>query len=466
MDNLQKDIIKTVLNIGKKPKNIFCLGCAVKVPLRAIVYPALKMLEQKLTKGFMSQNIGNDAHVFRTARKVNLTRRLYSMDPLRFIGERIKRDVRRYKPKSGVVLASCTEGISAKELCGFFLKFYKEIAVTRRSFHVGKGHTIQISKSPEQRFMLIDYLDYNEGEYYGVANNDTIVTIDFNLKHSHWLNVFIALNNALNDLYALGVYENITIYPTYDSIYENDNELIRENLGKYISRFKRYSYSMVDLGPQRMGLEMIGATAVGLTDRELPRMSGLIPGQILIATRPIGDLAALVSHIIKKIRGTDTQKDEKLKIDVLSNMATPNIQIAKIISEYMPLKGDDLDPEKHITATKDISGEGLYALEEMAIQSKVDIYLTNIKLHAKETASLRVPNNTSNTNGAILIAVHRKLLTEVLEKLKKVGCDAWIMAEVGARNRNPIVYIKKTLLKFDFIKYRANTLFDRFKYID
>jgi len=465
--NLVSHIQKCISESEKTPRNIFCLGCAVKVPVKSIVYPALKKVRKNLAGTNVKIGIGNDAYIFETDKKVELNRQIY---PISLTDDKKKqkacRDIRKFKAHSAIVLASYMDPVSYNEMVNSLFNFYRALSRKRFPFCVGKGHTIQISKIPEQKFIMADYLTSKKGNYYGVANNDTIVGIDFNLKHSSWLNVYISLNNALNDLYALGVYKDITLYPVYDSIYDKDNKLIRNFLKRYLYNFKRYNYNVVDLGPLGLGLEAIGSTVIGFSDRELPRVSGLLPGQLLIVTRPIGDLAALVLYIIRKVAGELSADIRRLKIDVLSKMATSNIEIAKIISDYLPSKGDSFDGRRHITATKDISGEGVSAFEEMASQSKTHIYIDEIKLHTNKSSGLDVPNNTSNTNGAIIIAVHKKLAYAVMRRLKNIGHRAWIAGRVGAESKTPTIFLKKELKKkYPFLRYKSSQLFTRYKFI-
>jgi len=102
--------------------------------------------------------------------------------------------------------------VRQKEITDSLLSFCNIVSRAKIPFLIGKGHTIKISNVPEQKFIMADYLKSSPGNYYGVASNDTIVTLDFNLKHSNWLNIFISFNNALNDLFTLGVYKDIKIF--------------------------------------------------------------------------------------------------------------------------------------------------------------------------------------------------------------------------------------------------------------
>ena len=255
--------------------------------------------------------------------------------------------------------------------------------------------------------------------------------------------MYTAFNNALNDLYALGVYKDVAMYPSYDSSYEKDNKNIRSVLKRYIGELAKYNYTLHDRGPFGLNLEAVGSTVVGITDREPPRANNLIPEQVLIVTRPIGDLSLLVLYICNQMTGTLSRRIRNKKIDVLRMMVTSNIEIGRLIASYLPPKGESFNPQRHITCTKDISGEGIAAFSELALQSKVDIHLNALRLHAEESSMLNVPNNTSNTNGAIIISAHQTLAREIVKRLKEIGCDPWIAGRVGEKSRTPTIFVQK-----------------------
>ena len=73
-------------------------------------------------------------------------------------------------------------------------------------------------------------------------------------------------------------------------------------------------------------------------------------------------------------------------------------------------------------------------------------------------------NNTSNTNGAIILAVDEKLSVEILKRLKSIGCNPWIAGKVGPKSKKPRIYMRRTLQKHPFIKQKIKKQFDNYKF--
>ncbi|MFA5363492.1 MAG: hypothetical protein WC335_09705, partial [Candidatus Omnitrophota bacterium] len=461
---LLKKINNCVSSIEKQPVNIFCLGCAIKVPLRKTLLPALRALKHNASCTGVDIDLGHDAYVFNASKTVNIRRNVYPLCQKEGFSASVASDIKKHGANSAVLLASFMPPVEQTKIKNAISGFYRNIPSGNKPFRIGKGHTIQISKVPSQEFILADYIVSSPGNLYCAVNHDTIVTVDFNLRHCHWLNVLISFNNALNDLHALGIYKDISLFPVYDVSNKRDKNDIQEAFASYMNGFKRYKLRLTDYGPLNLGLECIGTSVSGFTDREIPRISGLVPEQVLLVTRPVGDLSALVWYILETTRGKQTARMRELKTRVLSHMAHSNIGIAEIISSYLPHKGRPFIPEKHITASKDISGEGLGALEDLALFSKVNIHLDTLRLHTPGASKIHVRNNTANTNGAIVIAAHRKLAPRIMRDLKKAGCTPWIAGWIGKPSRSPKIYLKKSLRKYPFMRERPNDIFNRFAF--
>lgn len=459
-------LIDEELKKSRKPDEAVCLGCAAKVELVSVVYPVLHELARWLRQNtpHIALQPRDDVYRFPTDGTYEVRRGKYFIrDLLAGNTAKVTEDVANFKPTGIVLLANFLpyppeEG--KKKIYAAMLNFYKAAAGAHHPFTVGKGHTIQIAKTADQEYLVVDYIVTSGSKRIGIANNDTISNIDPNLMYSSWIGAFVALNNALNDLFLCGVYKDITIYPTVDVRDPNDAEPIRKAMEMYE---KRFGFKIVSREPLGYHTKSMGATVVGVTDREIPANQQLQPGQVLFATRPVGDLAPLTEILIRQALEEDVGDLQPLRRKVLDTMLTPNIEAAKIIEKYLPLKGEAFDPKKHITACRDMSGPGVLALEELAQDSQTDIYLHTIKLHDELVANVDMPNPTSGTNGAIIIAARPGLADKIQNDLRAVGYEPWVIGHVLEQGKGRIV-INEELAKYRFIKGQAGSIFSDYTF--
>jgi selenophosphate synthase len=271
------------------------------------------------------------------------------------------------------------------------------------------------------------------------------------LPHHHKFAVAIAMHNTLNDLFIYGIANDFTIYPSYDARDEAGVQAIRDAIRWYSNKFGDMGLTIHDLGPLNTNNKLIGATVIGFTDREIPLNTGLVPGQTIIATRPIGDIAPLNEYLIRKSLDEDVSDIEALRKHVIKTMLIPNVEVAKIIRDYLPPMGEPIDPKKHITSTRDMSGPGILALQELAEDSLCDIFIERIVWHDERIADIEVANVTAGTNGAVLIAASESLNHEIKSRLEDAGFKPWIVGSVGKKNENPKIILDKSLQKYRFL---------------
>ncbi|MGH7823234.1 MAG: SelD-related putative sulfur metabolism protein, partial [Candidatus Binatia bacterium] len=402
---------------GQKPKEIVCLGCAAKVELVSTVYPVLEELSRWLReKTKITLQPRDDVYLFPTDGEIEITRGSYAVaDLVAGRTEQVTEDVRRAKPTGLVVLTNFMPFPSRDRLKKAFFSFYEAADRAGVPFTVGKGHTIQIAKSEREEYIIAEYVRSTGSRLYGVANNDTISTIDPNLEYASWVSLFVAVNNALNDIFLSGVHRNIRVHPTVDARDPADLPKIRAAMAKYERFLEPLGIEVVDPGPLGFGTKSMGATVVGITDREVPINQRLLPGQILIATRPVGDLAPLTDLLIRQSLDEDASDLQSLREHVLTEMLTPNVEAAKIIANYLPAKGSAFDRARHVSSCRDMTGPGILAVEELAQDSGNDVYLHAMELHDERVADVEMPNPTSGTNGAIIIGADAPVAERVMD---------------------------------------------------
>lgn len=462
------------LEQGKKPREMVCLGCAAKIPLVEVVYPVIQEIKEEL-KTFPQIRFEprEDAYFFDSSgHQVEIKRGIYSVQALMqgdpSVIKKVREDIRAAKPTGVVLLVSLTAAPTREQFKQAMLSYYKAAAgaLTASSpLAVGKGHSIQISKTPDQAYLLADYVRAEKGRFYGVANNDTISTIDPNLRHSSWISVFVGINNALNDLFVEGVYKNIEIHPTYDTRIPEEEEEIKQALRLYEERFSDMGLRVVEREKIGFNTNSNGATVIGTTEKEGAPNENLQEGDILLATRPIGDLAPLTEYLIRESLDESTKDLEELRKEVLQWMLLPNIEAAKVIARYLPKKGSKHNLGRHITSARDMTGPGILAVEELAEDSKVDIYLHDIKLFASWIANVQMPNPTSGTNGAIIIAAHRAVACKVMKDLSRIGYHPWVIGQVVRKSKRPMILINQDLARYRFLVGMKKGIFEHYAFV-
>lgn len=430
---------------------MICLGCAAKVDLLQL-YPVLEELSSWLSKntGVTIQQ-RDDVYIAETDGSYTINRAAFRVEDIeRGNTSGITSAFERFKPSGIIMLANFMPFPTNERLLRIFKEFYSAAGKGHAEFTVGKGHTIQIAKNSSEEYIIVDFIrTWGNGRYL-VANNDTISHIDPALEPSSWLNVFIAFNNALNDLFLCGVTTGANIYPTCDRRLECNGQLGSsvEMFSRYFPQFHVHRTEYIDFNTKS-----VGATVVGVTDKEIPRNSNLQGGEVLIATRPLGDLAPLTEYLIRQMTGEDTAPVQKLREHVLNIMVQPNLEAAEVINRNLPSKGGPFDPQRHIYCCRDVSGAGILTLEELAEDSGVDITLDRIVFHDESLAYVDMPNPTSGTNGAIIIGCKQQLAQTVLAELKSADLEPWIVGRTLPKSgKEPKIIINESLTKYPFIR--------------
>ena len=447
--------ISVELSKGDIPNEMICLGCAAKVSLTDTVYPALDEVRKKVEHfQHVKFQQREDSYFFKSNREFSLERIVLPLEKVYDSKSREITDTLRAAGSGGSILLF---NFKPQPKIDFFttvlVNVLESMEDAETSTVVGKGHTIQLSRIPEETLVMADFIGHSSGDYWGCANNDTISTVDPMLPHTHKYPVAIAMNNTLNDLFVFGITDGFILYPSYDARDDDGIDKIRESLRWYESRFSEIGIEIRDLGPLRTNNKLIGATAIGFTDREIPLNAGLVEGQKIIATRPIGDLAPLNEYLIRVSLEEDLTDIEPLRRKMIQTMLIPNVDAARIISNYLPPFGETIDPTKHITATRDMSGPGMLALEELSEDSSCDIHIHDIHFHDEMIPGVEVTNVTAGTNGAILIAAVDGLHEEIFTRLDDAGYEPWVVATVGEKSDKPTMILDPSLKKYEFLTY-------------
>jgi len=305
---------------------------------------------------------------------------------------------------------------------------------------LGKGHSIAANVN----HLVLDCLTHDlEASGCTLSNNDTIIAADSQLRPESPLTALIAMNNALNDLFLMGVDEELLIVPVYDG---SDTQIaeIRAGFDAAVALYREKGVDMTlrDMGPLGLGFPLVGATVVGHTQRAVPSLDGLEPGMELLVTRPLGDLSILDLHHHAHLAATPHEAVDELRIEALLEMATSNWPVAHLIAEFLPVAGEALDPGRHVVFTTDISGPGLSVLEAAASLSKVRVLIEELAFIHEASVSRGRRDHTASTNGPLVLGGRPPVIAAFRERLESIGFDAcWRVGSVAAATDPPLILI-------------------------
>lgn len=408
------------------PHKLAC-GCAVKIDLERVVYPALQGIRGKLESKGIVLTGREDADISLKRGEPKVMRSIFSLSNPSLDSLRL------FKPQRAITLSCVYRVRDPDELGSRWLRFYEVLAKAGLQFVVGKGHTIE-AYSKDDEFILFDFFktEGDEADGYLVANNDTIQLIDPTIELGAQAQVDVALSNALNDLFALGAFENIKIYPVYAAPTEELQAQLKENMRRFCAQ---YGFELIEQEPVSKKTLLLGATVFGETKKQPPTFyDKLKAGDLILVHRSFGDLAPINLYLdglimgdsLLKELGLTMEKLEQAKDNVVSTMRAPNVKVGGIIHKFCPGLKEAFDEEAHIKATGDLSGSGIQIFKEIAQLGRVNIKLERIPLSYEEvvraaTRELIIPNGTSGTNGAVAIIASPAVIEKIEAELRRVG---------------------------------------------
>jgi len=430
------------LNLGVNLLSL-AIGCAVKVDLYEILYPAISRIKHELTGLNIEIMPREDVAILSGVDDYEIARRVYrlpevSIDP---------RELEALRPDVTILLLQVHQSRTAspEEFAKIALSLYRSLGGSGARVRIGKGHSI-ISTKPGAEFALLDHIRITrKGDNYLLANNDTIQIIDPMEDPGSYRQVATSVSNALNDLFVKGVHEDITIYPTYDAPTE---ELRAQLLNNYREFSRNWGFRIIDDLPQpAVNYLLMGATVAGRLSKEPPMFySEVRDGFKVMVTRPFGELSIittyLTAHVDEELRREleanvmSLEELGRIKGKIMDILATPNVELGRIISKYLPERGSRFRPEEHIAVTIDVSGPGIFVFKEIAEQSGVDIRLNSIPLVSGEIAEFAashyvVTDATAGTNGAIAILASSDVIESLLREVRRVSnTEPQIIGEV------------------------------------
>ncbi len=468
------DRLKHYRELGLNPLSLAC-GCAVKVDLLRVVYPAIEGLKPQLRGSNLTIAPREDADIFpRSEGGVKLYRRIYSLDSTTSID---LSDIRSIGPSRAIVVIQVYQRYAnnPEQFLKLIGPIYLRLAESGTHIYIGKGHSI-ITPFVEDQFILFDFIKASGGraEGYTAVNNDTIHIVDPSQEPGDYRQVSGALSNSLNDIFVLGVYENLRIAPVFSAV----SSELREKIWKNILLFsRRYNIDLIEVPQPNKGKLLVGSTSIGDTLKKPPVFADKVEvGMKLIATRPMGELAPINVYLstiideslIREVEdaGISFEVLEKIKDKAVETISTPNIEAARVINRYLPRYDEEYDPTEHIALTTDVTGPGIYVVKEIAEKSRATLRLDSIPLLSPEVAEIAtklyiIPNATSGTNGAFIVVAPETIAQDILRDLRSRGLNASVIGEVVGRGEAKVLassrlrkYVadQKLLMEFEIVR--------------
>lgn len=440
--------VKYYRRLGVNPLSL-ATGCAVKVDLIRVVYPALKELKPKLESRKFRIAPREDADIFKcTFEGVELHRRIYELGREARVDPNDIREIGSCR-SIAVIQAYQRYADNPQKFLELIAPIYMGLAEANVEIHLGKGHSI-VTPFEEDQFALFDFIKPvgREVEGFTAANNDTIHIVDPTEEPGDYRQVAGALSNTLNDLFVLGVYKDLKIAPVVNAPLEELVEKMFKNVRVYAESI---GAEVVEVPQPKRGRLLVGATVLGSSDKRPPTFYDKVePGMKLVATRPFGELVAvnvylaavIDENVVREVedRGLMFEEVEKMKEDAVNKISTPNIEAAKVINKYLPGESEEYNSEEHIAATTDVTGPGIYVVWELAELASVKIRLHNIPILYPElaeyaTSTYIIPNATSGTNGAFIAVIPEGILESFLKDLKSKGLNPVVFGEVVEKGK-------------------------------
>jgi len=438
-DEIVEKIVKRLRyyrSMGVEPLSL-ATGCAVKVDLLRVVYPAMEEIRRRLENVTIADR--EDADTFYgDPSSVSLNRVMIGLGEERSPTLRLKADAR------AIILIQIHQ-MDANEPLKFIKKVlpaYRTISRCAPKIRIGKGHSI-VTPFREDEFMMADIISYEKGENVILANNDTMHIIDPTSDPADYRQVSGAISNSLNDLFVYGGYRDIKIAPLLNAPDEGLREEMMSNARKFAESI---GARLVEVEQPKRGKLLLGATVLASSDKKPPTFHKEVDkGMKLISTRPFGELAPITVYLSTAIdksiiddleeKGIGLSELEKMKEKAFDMISTPNKGLGEVLAKYLPDVNEDYRKDQHVACATDVTGQGILILWEISKLTNSHIKVYNFPLLFPEisqfaTESFLMPNATAGTNGGFVIVAPEEIHEEIMKELSLKGYEPKVIGEV------------------------------------
>jgi len=456
---LFEEIIERIQYYKKLGLNPLALatGCAVKVDLLRVVYPAIRILRDVLRESKLSIAPREDALVV-SGNIDEIHRRIFSLGSDKDISLEDLESLSRGRDLYAITVVQVYQRYadSPESFLEKIAPIYKGLAMSKNSITIGKGHSI-LTPFPEDEFMLFDFIPHsNSGEGVTAINNDTIHIIDPSQEPGDIKQISGAISNSFNDIFVLGVYKKLRMVPVLNAPTEELLEKLWRNAKLFANR---YSIEIIDEKQPRMGRLLMGATAIGYSDKKPPLFEDrVVPGMKLVITRPMGELAPINlylssiidENIVKDLEscGIPFEEVERAKNIAIELISKPNIEAAMAIYKHLPDISEEFREDEHIAVTTDVTGPGVFVIRELAERTNTKIKIDKIPLLFPEISRIAtklyiIPNSTSGTNGPFIMITPSNIVDDLVKELRSRGLEPIVMGEVIGKGEPEVIAPKE-----------------------
>jgi len=437
-------------------------GCAVKVDLLKVVYPAIRTLREELKGSGLSIAPREDALIIH-GEASEVYRRVYQLGDNAGISPHDLKSISRGRRLYSVAVLQIFQRYadSPESFLEKVAPVYKSLANSGIDITLGKGHSI-LTPFPDDEFILFDFMPGGDGgDGFTIVNNDTIHIIDPSQEPGDARQVSGAISNSFNDVFVLGAHKKLRMLPVLNAPSEELLDRLRNEAKRLASR---YGIEIIDLEQPKRGRLLMGATAIGYIDKAPPIFEHEVSaGMKLVITRSMGELAPINlylsliidENLVKDLEsyGVSFEEVEKAKNRAVELISKPNIEASAAIYKYLPDDPEHFRKDEHIAMTTDVTGPGIFVVKELAERTRTRIKLFNVPLLFPEISRIVtrlyvMPNSTSGTNGPFIIVAPDTIVDDLTKELRSRGLNPTIMGEVIEKDVKPEVIAPKELKEY------------------
>lgn len=402
-------------------------GCSGKTSLERVVYPARRLISERLEDTGVELAEAREVGLFPRAQEyVRRTSAVEFADP---DDDPLPVEMRDEEVWSvTATLAHRSLGKSAERFADVVGDTYDSLSAAS-SATIGKGHAVQLHGTDDGIQWFEHFRPVGERRTgYTTANVDVVHAFPDLPPEKQ---ARIAAYHSLNDCYSAGASLDRTIRPMVVVPEGVSDALDAETVTGW---FESAVADDVDVYPAAV-LEhdgvgwLFGAVATAAMDHAGPfAVDGIEPGDRAMIHRPCGGLSLFSLAV-------DDASERRAREDALELLTRDHREVAEVIASYCPGPDESFDPDEHLKAASDVSGPGIRGLGDFAERAGLTFRLSSLPL-ADEAAIGRARDRwimedaTVETNGPVAVVGSPSVVADLRDDLRSIdGADPHLVGE-------------------------------------